>query len=137
MLVYFAQITGKHFLESEIRTFKKKPIAVSKLEVEMSPRKKKLFFQKRSLLTFLRIGTDNIFGFRALQLLEGIQPLLRQDQTDSLEICDKLKGADTPDYFPLYTALPTSYSDYFVGVLWAHLTTIHTRIFLYFAYLQG
>ena len=50
---------------------------------------------------------------------------------------DKPKGAGTPDYYPLYTALTTFYSDYFVGGLWAHLTTIHTRIFLYFAYLQG
>ena len=46
-------------------------------------------------------------------------------------------GAGTPDYYPLYTALTTFYSDYFVGGLRAHLTTIHTRIFLYFAYLQG
>ena len=47
------------------------------------------------------------------------------------------KGAGTPGYYPLYTALTTFYSDYFVGSLWAHLTTIYKRIFLYFAYLQG
>ena len=47
------------------------------------------------------------------------------------------KGAGTPDYYPLYTALTTFYSDYFVGGLWANLTTIRTCIFLYFAYLQG
>ena len=47
------------------------------------------------------------------------------------------KGAGTLDYNPLYTGSTLFYSDYFVGDLWAHLTTIHTRIFLYFAYLQG
>ena len=46
------------------------------------------------------------------------------------------KGAGTPDYYPLYTASTLFYSDYFVDVLWAHLATIRTRIFLYFAYLQ-
>ena len=49
----------------------------------------------------------------------------------------KPKGAGTPDNYPLYTALTTFYSDYFVGGLWAHLTTINKRVFLYFAYLQG
>ena len=46
----------------------------------------------------------------------------------------QLKGAGMPDYNPLYTASTLFYSDYFVGVLWAHLTTIRTRNFLYFAY---
>ena len=49
-------------------------------------------------------------------------------------ILNKPKGAGTPDYYPLYTALTTFYSDYFVGGLWAHMTTIYKCIFLYFAY---
>ena len=47
------------------------------------------------------------------------------------------KGAGTPYYYPLYTARTLFYFDYFVGVLWAHLTTNRSRIFLYFVYLQG
>ena len=75
-----------------------------------------------------------MFELRLIRLRGGNFYIILSFHTPTRKLT---KDTGTPDYNPLYTASTLFYSDYFVGVLWAHPTTIRTRIFLYFAYLQG